>query len=138
MAVDGKILQFRKNCLGFPGSSAGKESICNARETGLFLCQEVPLEKGEATHYSVLFLWWLRHLRICLQCGSSGFNPWVWRPPEGGLGNPLQHSCLENPHGQRSLVDSSPWGRKELLSATKHPHSLKTLFEYIFYINFIM
>ena len=54
MAMDGKILQFRKNCLGFPGSSAGKESICNARETGLFLCQEVPLEKGEATHSSVL------------------------------------------------------------------------------------
>ena len=25
------------------------------------------------------------------------------RFPEGGHGNPLQHSCLENPHGQRSL-----------------------------------
>ena len=34
MAMDGKILQFRKNCLGFPGSSAGKESICNARDLG--------------------------------------------------------------------------------------------------------
>ena len=30
-----------------------------------------------------------------------------------GNGNPLQHSCLENPHGQRSLVGYSPWGRKE-------------------------
>ena len=28
-------------------------------------------------------------------------------------GNPLQYSCLENPHGQRSLVGYSPWGRKE-------------------------
>ena len=28
-------------------------------------------------------------------------------------GNPLQYSCLENPHGQRSLVDYSPWGCKE-------------------------
>jgi len=24
--------------------------------------------------------------------------------PGGGHGNPLQYSCLENPHGQRSLV----------------------------------
>ena len=24
------------------------------------------------------------------------------------------HSCLENPHGQRSLVGYSPWGCKEL------------------------
>ena len=29
-------------------------------------------------------------------------------------GNPLQYSCLENPHGQRSLVGYSSWGRKEL------------------------
>ena len=27
-------------------------------------------------------------------------------------GNPLQY-CLENPHGQRSLVGYSPWGLKE-------------------------
>ena len=31
----------------------------------------------------------------------------------GRLGNPLQYSCLENPHGQRSLVGCSPWGHKE-------------------------
>ena len=35
------------------------------------------------------------------------------RSPGGGHGNPLQHSCLENPHGQRSLAGYSPWGRKE-------------------------
>ena len=33
---------------------------------------------------------------------------------EEGPGNPLQYSCLESPHGQRSLADYSPWGRKEL------------------------
>ena len=38
----------------------------------------------------------------------------VWEnPPEGGHGNPLQYSCLENPHGQRSLVGYSPWSLKE-------------------------
>ena len=34
--------------------------------------------------------------------------------PGGGPGNPLQYSCLENPHGQRSLAGYSPWGCKEL------------------------
>ena len=35
------------------------------------------------------------------------------RCPGKGYGNPLQHSFLENPHGQRSLVGYSPWGHKE-------------------------
>ena len=34
--------------------------------------------------------------------------------PGGGHGNPFQYSCLENPHGQRSLVGYSPGGRKKL------------------------
>ena len=50
---------------GFPGSSAGKESACNA--------------------------------------GDLGLIPGLGRSPGGGHGNPLQYSCLENPHGQRSL-----------------------------------
>ena len=33
--------------------------------------------------------------------------------PREGHDNPLQYSCLENPHGQRSLAGYSPWGRKE-------------------------
>ena len=33
--------------------------------------------------------------------------------PGGGHGNPLQDSCLENPHGQRSLAGYSPRGCKE-------------------------
>ena len=35
------------------------------------------------------------------------------RSPGGGRENPLQYSCLENPHGQRTLVGCSLWGRKE-------------------------
>ena len=30
-----------------------------------------------------------------------------------GNSNTHQYSCLENPHGQRSLVGCSPWGCKE-------------------------
>ena len=33
--------------------------------------------------------------------------------PDGGHGNPLQYSCLENPHGHKSLMGYSPWGRNE-------------------------
>ena len=40
--------------------------------------------------------------------------PGSGRCPGGGHGNPLQYSCLENPHGQRSLLGYSPWGRLEL------------------------
>ena len=36
------------------------------------------------------------------------------RSPEGRHGNPLQYSCLENLHGQRSLAGCNPWGLKEL------------------------
>ena len=50
---------------GFPGSSDGNESACNA--------------------------------------GDLGLIPGSGRSPEEGNGNPLQYSCLENPHGQRSL-----------------------------------
>ena len=37
---------------------------------------------------------------------------WVWSPG-GGHGNPLQCSCLENPHGWRGLASYSPRGRRE-------------------------
>ena len=47
------------------------------------------------------------------EVGSQIF-PGLGRSPGGGHGSPLQYSCLENPHGQRSLADSSPWGCKEL------------------------
>ena len=40
--------------------------------------------------------------------------PELGRSPGGGHGNPLQYSCLENPHGQRSLMGYNPWGHKEL------------------------
>ena len=46
--------------------------------------------------------------------GDMGLIPGLGRSPEGGHGNPLQFSCLENPDGQRIVVGYSPWGRKEL------------------------
>ena len=40
--------------------------------------------------------------------------PGSGRSPGEGHGNPLQYSCLENPHGQRTLGGYSPEGCKEL------------------------
>ena len=42
------------NIRGFPDSSAGKESACNAEDLGSSLGWEDPLEKGKATHSSIL------------------------------------------------------------------------------------
>ena len=65
--------------LGLPQWLIGKESTCDAEDTG-----------------------------------AMGSVPGLGRSPGGGHGNPLQYSGLENPHGQRSLVGYSPWGRTEL------------------------
>ena len=88
-----------------------------------------------ANHSSVL-AWRIPMDRGALQATTSGLsisgaslvvqmvkNPpamwetWVqplgWEdPPGGGHGNPLQYSCLENPHGLRSLEGYSPWGSR--------------------------
>ena len=42
-----------------------------------------------------------------------GSMPGSGKYPGEGHGNPLQFSCLEHLHGQRSLVGYSPWGLKE-------------------------
>ena len=45
--------------------------------------------------------------------GDLGSIPGLGRSPGEGYGNPLECSCLENPHGQKSLVGYSPWDRKK-------------------------
>ena len=40
--------------------------------------------------------------------GGLGSFPELGRSPRRGHGNPLQDSCLENPHGQRSLAGCCP------------------------------
>ena len=45
--------------------------------------------------------------------GDLGLIPGLGRSSGGVHANPLQYSCLENPHRQRSLVGYSPWSCKE-------------------------
>ena len=61
----------------------------------------------------------LYELEMLISCGASDSKDSVWnagylgsipglgRSPGGGHGNPLQYSCLENLHGQRSLAGYS-------------------------------
>ena len=44
---------------------------------------------------------------------DAGSVSGLGRSPGVGNGNPLQYSCLENPHGQRSLLGDRPWSHKE-------------------------
>ena len=68
--------------------------------------------------------------------GDPGSIPGSGRSPGGGHGNPLQYSCLETPHGQRSLVSYSLWGHKEpdmterlSARARTHTHVLVSRYE---------
>ena len=80
-----------------------------------FLGREVPLEKGQATHSSVLGLpWWLRWQRICLQCGRPGLDPWVGKIPLRRAWQPTPVFRPGESHGQKNLVGYSLWGCREL------------------------
>ena len=50
--MNSMIVKGRYSVLRFPGGSDGKESACNARDLGLILGWEDPLEKRMATHSS--------------------------------------------------------------------------------------
>ena len=51
--------------------------------------------------------------------GNLGWIPGLGRSPGEGNGNPLQYSCLENPHGQMSLAGYSPRGCKSQTTLCK-------------------
>ena len=106
---------------GFPGSSAG-ESTYNAGDPG-----SIPGSRrcpGEGIGYLLQYSWaplvvqTVKNLpamrEIWVQ--SLGWDDSIHRLqrcPGGGHGNPLQHSCLKNPRGQRSLAGYNIWGCKE-------------------------
>ena len=59
------------------------------------------------------------------KAGDLGLITGLGRYPGGGHGNSLQYSCLENPHGQRSLAGYSPCVRKES-DTTEHLSTAQT------------
>ena len=101
--------------MGFPGSSAGKESACNTGDPSWIPGSE--RSPGEGIGYPLQYSWaspgGSDGKESACSAGDLGLISGLGRSPGGGHGYPLQYSCLENPHGQRSLVGYSPWGRKE-------------------------
>ena len=101
--------------LGFPDSSAGKESTCNAGNPG-----SIPgsgRSTGEGIGYVLQYSWasLVAELeRICLQCRRPGFNPWVGKIPWRRERLPTPVFLPGESHEQRSLAGYSPWGYKEL------------------------
>ena len=74
-------------------------------------------ESGLGGWYLKGLLWWLSSKESSCSAGDTrdtGSAPGPGRSPGEGNGNSLQYACLEDPHGQRSLVGYSPWGCKEL------------------------
>ena len=54
--------------------------------------------------------------------GDTGSISGLGRFPEGGNGNLLQYSCLENPMDREASWAYSLWGRKELDTMHTHIH----------------
>ena len=50
---------------------------------------------------------------VYLQCRRSGFDPWIRKTPWRREWQCTPVFLLGEFHEQRSLVDNSPWGRKE-------------------------
>ena len=70
--------------------------------------------------------------------GDTGSVPRLGRSPEGEHGNPLQCSCLESPHEQRSLVGYSirvtkSWTQLKQLS-TQTCKGIESYVCYIFWL----
>ena len=64
--------------------------------------------------------WWLRGLSVCLQCRRPGFDPWVRKIPWRRKWQPTPVHLPGKSHGQRSLVDCSPWDHKESDMTERH------------------
>ena len=54
--------------------------------------------------------------------GDAGFDPWVGKIPWRRKWQPTPEFLSEISHGQGSLADHSPWGRRAL-DMTDHTHN---------------
>ena len=92
------IFKYIHIILGFPGSSDGEESACNAGDPGL--TPGLGRSAGEGMGYPLKCSWasLVAQMvkRICLQCRRLGSIPGLGRSPGEENGCPLQYSCLEN------------------------------------------
>ena len=103
--------------MGFPGSSTGKESACNAEDPGLIPGSGIT--PGEGTDYPFQYSWASLVAQIVKNLLAMwktwvedlGLIPGLGRSPGGGQRTPV--FLPGESHGQRSLVGYSPWSHKE-------------------------
>ena len=90
---------------GFLGSSAGKESACNAGDPFDSWVRKIPWRR-ERLLTPIFFGLPGSSDNKDFTCNEEdlGSVPGLGGSPGGG-----QYSCLENPHGQRRLAGYSPW-----------------------------
>ena len=94
---------------GFPHSSVGKQSACNAGDPSLI--PGLGRSTGEGLGYPLQYSWAsfvAQLVKICPQCGRPGFYPWVGKIPWKRERLPTLVFWPGEFHGL------SPWGRKEL------------------------
>ena len=75
--------------MGFPDSSVGKESTCNAGDPG-----SIPgsgISTGEGIGYPLQYSWASLVAQLVKNL-SSMWETWVGKNPEEGNGNPFQYS----------------------------------------------
>ena len=100
----------------FPGSSAGKESTCNAGDPGSIPgLRRFP---GEGIGHPLQCSWAFPVAQTVKNLPSV-WETWVGKMP---WRRALHYSFLENPHGQGGLVGYSSWGSQRVKDgwATKH------------------
>ena len=97
---------------GFLGSSASKESTCNAGDPGLILGSGRSSWRSDRLLTPVFlgFPGGSHGKESTCNVGDLGLISGLGSSPGGGHGNPLQYYCLENPQGQRNLVGYILWG----------------------------
>ena len=92
-----------------PSVSDGKEYASKAGAPSSISGSRSYAGEGIAYPPSILGLpLWLTGKESACNVGDLRLILGFRRSPGGGHGNPLQYSCPENPHGQRSLAGYSP------------------------------
>ena len=100
--------------MGFPGSSAGKESTCHAGDTSL--TPGSGRSTGERIDYPLQYPWAFLVAHVVKNppaMWATGFDPWIGKIPWRKEWLPTLVSGLGEFHGQRSLEGYGPWGCKE-------------------------
>ena len=92
------------------GPSPQKCSI--AKFHGILHCQAKKKKNQIVSNYHSGLPWWLSGKESACQCRRCRFNHWVRKIPWRRKWQPKPVFLPGKFHGQRSLKDYSPWGRK--------------------------